>query len=234
MPEVKMISYTQPVEELREELFKPTKKEKEFVYPLERLIAFVARVSNPNNQLSMERNDRKLNDHLMDHKHWSPFDMADVTLEIKTTRDIARQILRHRSFYFQEFSQRYAQVDTAFENAEARLQDTKNRQNSLETEDEKLKIWWEAEQNRLTKAIGVVYKKALENGIAKEVARKILPEGLTVSTLYMKGSIRSWCHYVEVRSEPGTQKEHREVALLCAKEISKVFPQIENFVYKGK
>jgi thymidylate synthase (FAD) len=196
------------------------------------LIAFCARVSNPSNQFNTETSERLVN-YLIKHKHWSPFEMADVTLEIETTRDIAHQIVRHRSFSFQEFSQRYADplISLSFEKREARLQDEKNRQNSIETDDEGLQKSWNTMQQIVLAHARDAYKWAVQNGIAKEVARAVLPEGLTLTRLYMKGSIRSWLHYIEVRTDPTTQKEHREVALACAREIATIFPMISNYVH---
>lgn len=176
----------------------------------EDLIAHMARVSNPKGQENPENSDRLIR-YLIQHQHWSPFEMVNICLEIKTTRDIARQILRHRSFSFQEFSQRYAEA-TDWDLSEARLQDTKNRQNSLETDDKELARWWQEEQQSLIRAAKSSYTHALQLGIAKEVARKLLPEGLTLSTMYMNGTLRSWIHYVQLRCGPETQKEHREVA----------------------
>jgi thymidylate synthase (FAD) len=176
----------------------------------EDLIAHMARVSNPKGQENPENSDRLIR-YLIKHQHWSPFEMVNLCMEIKTTRDIARQILRHRSFSFQEFSQRYAEA-TDWDLSEARLQDTKNRQNSLETDDKELARWWQEEQQSLIRAAKSSYTHALQLGIAKEVARKLLPEGLTMSTMYMNGTLRSWIHYVQLRCGPETQKEHREVA----------------------
>lgn len=196
------------------------------------LIAYCARVSNPSNQTNTETSEKLIN-YLIKHKHWSPFELADVTLEIETTRDIARQILRHRSFSFQEFSQRYADPtkDLSFITREARLQDTKNRQNSIETDNEELQNVWAIMQDGVLAQAKLAYKWAVENGIAKEVARAVLPEGLTMSRLYMKGSVRSWIHYIEVRTDPTTQKEHREVAMACAQAIAEIFPMIQNSVH---
>ena len=192
----------------------------------EALVAFMARVSNPENQDNPE-SAPKLIKYLAKNNHWSPFEMVNICMEIETTRDIARQILRHRSFSFQEFSQRYAEVPfDGFEYGHARLQDTKNRQNSLETDDEELRDWWAYMQNRAVGEAEFIYKAALKRGIAKEVARKVLPEGLTKSRMYMNGTLRSWLHYVSIRCDPATQKEHREVALLCKQEIAKAFPSI--------
>lgn len=194
-------------------------------------IAYVARVSNPSNQHNTETSDRLLK-YLVKHKHWSPFEMAHVTMEINTTRDIARQILRHRSFSFQEFSQRYADPtkDLGFTHREARLQDTKNRQNSIETNDEELQREWEDKQWFITNVVRDTYEWAIENGIAKEQARAVLPEGLTISRMYMAGSIRSWIHYCQLRCANGTQKEHREIALQCWKELVKIYPSLENII----
>lgn len=194
-------------------------------------IAYVARVSNPSNQLNFSTSDKLLK-YLIEHKHWSPFEMAHVTMEIETTRDIARQILRHRSFSFQEFSQRYADPtkDLGFTTREARLQDTKNRQNSIETDNEQLQQQWLEKQQMYIDASRDTYKWAIENGIAKEQARAILPEGLTVSRLYMAGSVRSWIHYCQLRCANGTQKEHREIAVLCWKELVKIYPSLENLI----
>ena len=193
------------------------------------LIAYCARVSNPSNQMNMDTAE-KLTSYLMKHKHWSPFEMANCVVEVNCPRDIARQLLRHRSFAFQEFSQRYADV-TQLENAfcirDLRLQDTKNRQNSVETEDEALKQWWEEEQYLLLERVKVLYSEALDKGIAKEVARVILPEGLTMSRLYVNGTIRSYIHYLQVRLEEGvTQLEHVILARLIAEQINSVFKVI--------
>jgi thymidylate synthase (FAD) len=196
------------------------------------LIAYCARVSNPSNQGNTDTSE-KLTNYLIKNKHWSPFEMADVTMEIETTRDIARQILRHRSFSFQEFSQRYADPtkDLNFMYREARLQDTKNRQNSIDIDDPELLIEWHIQQEAVIITAKKAYEWAIERGIAKEVARAVLPEGLTMSRMYMKGSIRSWIHYLEVRTDPSTQKEHREVALACAQAIAEIFPMITNSVH---
>ena len=196
---------------------------------LQELVAFCARVSNPSNQMNTETNDRLCN-YLMKHKHWSPFEMVSVCMEIDTTRDIARQILRHRSFSFQEFSQRYANpadMGEMFEIREARLQDEKNRQNSIVTDDTELQEEWVWQQERVIEAARRAYDWAIKNGIAKEQARAVLPEGNTKSRMYMNGTLRSWIHYIELRRENGTQKEHMDVARECAKVISKVFPMIE-------
>ena len=188
----------------------------------ERLIAYMARVSNPANQ-AIDAPHEKLIGYLMRNKHWSPFEMVHACLEIETTRDIARQMLRHRSFSFQEFSQRYAVAD-GYEYSEARAQDNKNRQNSLPIEDTNQQEWWRQMQDRVLKECRFVYERALEHGIAKEVARKLLPEGLTTSRMYMAGSIRSWLHYIDVRTDPSTQKEHREVAEQCRLVLQSEFP----------
>jgi thymidylate synthase (FAD) len=190
---------------------------------LQDLVAYCARVSNPENQGNKETSE-KLIGYLIRNKHWSPLEMVSVCLEIETTRDIARQILRHRSFSFQEFSQRYAAVDLNFECREARLQDSKNRQNSLATDDQELKTRWALKQDSVATLAEDAYKWALENGIAKEQARAVLPEGMTPTRMYMNGTLRSWIHYIELRSGNGTQKEHREVALECAKVIRNIFP----------
>jgi thymidylate synthase (FAD) len=188
----------------------------------EDLVAYMARVSNPDNQDNKETAG-KLVKYLVKNKHWSPLDMVDMCVEIETTRDIARQILRHRSFYFQEFSQRYAEVQ-GFELSDCRMQDEKNRQNSLETDDLALKYWWEGAQKRVLGDARFMYESALSKGIAKEVARKLLPEGLTMSKMYMKGTLRNWIHYIDVRCDPSTQKEHREVALLIKEQLLKCYP----------
>jgi thymidylate synthase (FAD) len=195
------------------------------------LIAFCARVSNPGNQLNTATAD-KLIKYLIKHKHWSPFEMANATLEIETTRDIARQILRHRSFTFQEFSQRYADPvkELTFETREARLQDQKNRQNSIEVDDENLQTAWNIQQQAVIDQAKRAYEWAIQSGIAKEVARSVLPEGLTMSRMYVNGTIRSWIHYIDIRSDMSTQKEHREIAVACAKAIADIFPMITEFV----
>ena len=194
-------------------------------------IAYVARVSNPSNQNNHETAEKMVN-YLIKHKHWSPLEMVDATVEIETTRDIARQILRHRSFVFQEFSQRYADPtkDLGFILRKARLQDSKNRQNSIDINDEFLSSEWENYQTKVRNTAESAYKWAIENGIAKEQARTVLPEGLTISRMYMKGSIRSWIHYISIRSGEETQKEHREIAIACAKAIKPIFPMIESFL----
>jgi thymidylate synthase (FAD) len=196
---------------------------------LQDLVAYCARVSNPVNQNNTETNE-KLIKYLINNQHWSPLEMVSICLEIETTRDICRQILRHRSFSFQEFSQRYAEANLGFVIKEARLQDTKNRQNSIELQDNEntndLKETWELKQSEIARLSEKTYQWALSRGIAKEQARAVLPEGMTVSRMYMNGTLRSWVHYLQLRTGNGTQKEHREVALECANEISKVFPMI--------
>lgn len=214
---VNLVSYTKPAGIL----------ENTDVKTLTDLVAYCARVSNPTNQMNATTSE-KLIKYLMKHKHWSPLEMVDVTMEIETTRDIARQMLRHRSFSFQEFSQRYADVSSfgdMFEYCETRLQDVKNRQNSVETEDQAIKDMWDSYQKKVMRVSQEAYTWAINRGIAKEVARKVLPEGLTKSRMYMKGSLRSWIHYLEVRGEDsGTQKEHMEVAKEIAKVIVELFP----------
>jgi thymidylate synthase (FAD) len=197
-------------------------------------IAYTARVSNPSNQNNKETAE-KLVRYLIKHKHWSPLEMVSVCLEINTTRDIARQILRHRSFSFQEFSQRYAVADIGWEKKECRLQDTKNRQNSItvdvQNDDHRiLSYQWEMMQIRIINEAENAYKWAIEKGIAKEQARAVLPEGITMSRLYRNGTLRSWVHYIQLRSELGTQKEHRDVAMQCAEAIEPIFPMIKEFV----
>ena len=193
------------------------------------LVAYCARVSNPSNQLNTETSE-KLIRYLIKHQHWSPLEMVSACLEITTTRDIARQILRHRSFSFQEFSQRYAVADLGWEFKEARLQDTTNRQNSIKIDDAGLQMNWETQQDYVIAAAEKSYRWALEKGIAKEQARAVLPEGLTVSRLYMQGTLRSWLHYIELRSGPETQKEHREIAQACAEALSNIFPMVREFL----
>lgn len=193
----------------------------------EDLVAYAARVSNPTNQMNSETAPKLLK-YLMKNKHWSPFEMVSVVMEIKTTRDIARQILRHRSFSFQEFSQRYADpTKMDFEYKRARIQDYKNRQNSIETKDEYLLEQWYNKQAEVLAASEEAYIWALDNGIAKEQARAVLPEGMTPSVLYMSGTLRSWIHYIQLRTEVGTQKEHREIAYLCKEIITNNFPSLE-------
>jgi thymidylate synthase (FAD) len=218
---VRLISYSNPSKEIAEQ----------GLYDVQELIAFCARVSNPSNQNNTETSE-KLIKYLIKHQHWSPLEMVSACLEIETTRDIARQILRHRSFSFQEFSQRYADPtkDLSFVLREARLQDTKNRQNSVENTNLALATWWEERQKRVIREAEEAYAWAIENGIAKEQARAVLPEGLTVSRLYMNGTLRSWIHFIELRSANGTQKEHQEVARACAKVIAEVFPLANELV----
>lgn len=221
---VELISYSQP--------------DVYFAENLTELVAFCARVSNPANQLNKETSE-KLIRYLIKHQHWSPLEMVSVCLEITTTRDIARQILRHRSFSFQEFSQRYADPtqELDFVLRDARLQDTKNRQNSIELEiqnDEHRQIayQWEILQKQIIEKTKEIYTWAIDKGIAKEQARAVLPEGLTVSRLYMNGTLRSWIHYIQLRSDNGTQKEHIMIARECAKVIAKIFPMADEFVSK--
>lgn len=220
---VRLLSYSQPTEDYRSL----------GITDAQELIAYCARVSNPSNQLNTDTSD-KLIKYLVRHQHWSPLEMVSACLEITTTRDIARQILRHRSFSFQEFSQRYADPtkDLDFVLRDARLQDTTNRQNSIETSDAELQAWWNAKQQFLIQYVKQTYAEAIEKGIAKEQARAILPEGNTVSRLYMNGTLRSWIHFIELRSANGTQKEHQEVAIACAKVISEVFPMASTLVTK--
>ncbi len=192
------------------------------------LVAYMARVSNPSNQ-DNPATATKLVKYLVKNKHWSPLDMVDMCVEITTTRDIARQILRHRSFYFQEFSQRYADPteDLGFRLREARLQDTKNRQNSLENTDYELKVEWQTLQQEVVQKCNDTYKWAIENGVAKEQARTVLPEGLTLSRMYMKGTLRNWLHYVDVRTDVSTQKEHRLIAEECKTLVLQCFPTMK-------
>lgn len=208
----KLIAVTQPVVEGIEDA--------------QELIAFCARVSNPSNQMNMDTAEKLLN-YLKKYKHWSPFEMANCVVEVECPRDIARQLLRHRSFSFQEFSQRYAdvtQLEEAFCIRDLRLQDTKNRQNSIATDDADLALWWESRQTLVLQVVREVYGEALARGIAKEVARVILPEGLTMSRLYVNGTLRSWMHYLEVRLEKGvTQEEHVMLAQLIADQVNSVF-----------
>jgi thymidylate synthase (FAD) len=197
------------------------------------LIAYCARVSNPSNQLNTETSD-KLIRYLVKHQHWSPLEMVSACIEITTTRDIARQILRHRSFSFQEFSQRYADPtkDLSFVCREARLQDPKNRQNSISSDDSELQAWWDAKQKWIIEQSKIAYTEAIDKGIAKEQARAVLPEGLTESRLYMNGTLRSWIHFIELRSANGTQLEHQEVAIACAKVIAEIFPLANELLAK--
>jgi thymidylate synthase (FAD) len=198
----------------------------------ENLVARMARVSNPANQ-NNPATAPKLLKYLIKNKHWSPFEMVNVCMEIETTRDIARQILRHRSFSFQEFSQRYAVSEGFIQTSQARMQDEKNRQNSLYTDDISLQYWWEGAQRRVLDEAKFMYMNALDKGIAKEVARKLLPEGLTMSKMYMNGTLRSWLHYIEIRCDSATQKEHRDVAEQCRDIIFTEFPTIKE-LYCGE
>ena len=224
---IKLISYSQPTDEMKSQ----------GINDVQDMVAFCARVSNPNNQYNTDTAEKLIN-YLIKNSHWSPMELTSLCLELTTTRDIARQILRHRSFSFQEFSQRYAdptaELDEAFVLREARLQDTKNRQNSVELNmnDEAQKLLafeWERAQKRVLFSVKQEYSWAIKNGIAKEQARAVLPEGLTVSRLYMNGTLRSWIHYIQLRSANGTQKEHRDIAIECAKVIAKVFPMANEF-----
>jgi len=212
---VKLVSYSQPTSEMVADE----------VDDVQELVAFCAKVSNPSNQINKETSE-KLIKYLIKHAHWSPLEMVSACLEIETTRDIARQILRHRSFSFQEFSQRYADPtkDLSFVTREARLQDTKNRQNSIATNDLELDLKWAKRQLKVIDAAKEAYSWAIENGLAKEQARAVLPEGNTISRMYMNGTIRSWIHYIQLRSANGTQKEHMDIAVECAKVISTIFP----------
>jgi len=213
---VKLKSYTQPTIDMI----------LEGVEDIQDLIAYCAKVSNPAAQINKETSE-KLIKYLIKHKHWSPLEMVDATIEIETTRDIAHQIVRHRSFSFQEFSQRYAdpnEMGEIFILSQARLQDPKNRQNSVVVDDIELQLAWDKEQLKVSGAAEDAYNWAIKNGIAKEQARKVLPEGITKTRLYMKGSLRSWLHYIELRSANGTQKEHMDIAIECAKEIARIFP----------
>jgi len=218
---VKLVSYSQPTEQFRSHGIEDAQE----------LIAYCARVSNPSNQYNTETAE-KLIRYLVKHQHWSPLEMVSACLEITTTRDIARQILRHRSFSFQEFSQRYADPtkDLSFVLREARLQDTANRQNSITTDDKMLSIEWERAQQRVIYAAKREYEWAIANGIAKEQARAVLPEGLIESRLYMNGTLRSWVHFIELRTGHGTQKEHMEIARECASAIYAIFPMVEEYV----
>ena len=218
---VRLLSYSQPTQEFAEL----------GVDDAQELIAYCARVSNPSNQFNTETSE-KLIKYLIKHQHWSPLEMVSACIEIETTRDIARQILRHRSFSFQEFSQRYADPtkDLSFVLREARLQDTKNRQNSIAVDDPALQAWWDAEQKFVIESVKRIYEEAIKRGIAKEQARAILPEGLTTSRLYMNGTLRSWIHFIQLRSANGTQLEHQEVAKACAAVIAKVFPMALNLI----
>ena len=212
---VKLISYSTPTKEFIDD----------GIDNAQELVAFCARVSNPSNQLNTETSE-KLIKYLIKNAHWSPLEMVSACLEIETTRDIARQILRHRSFSFQEFSQRYANPvkDLEFVTREARLQDLKNRQNSIETDNKEITNMWIKKQEDLIENAKETYNWAIENGIAKEQARAVLPEGNTVSRMYMNGTLRSWIHYIELRSGNGTQKEHMDIALACAEVVANIFP----------
>ena len=212
---VKLISYSKPTEDIAND----------GIDNAQELVAFCARVSNPSNQLNTETSENLIK-YLIKNAHWSPLEMVSACLEIETTRDIARQMLRHRSFSFQEFSQRYANPvkDLEFIIRDARLQDPKNRQNSIENEDEEISKAWKEKQENLINEATNAYNWAIENGIAKEQARSVLPEGNTVSRLYMNGTLRSWIHYIELRSANGTQKEHMEIAIACAEVINEIFP----------
>jgi len=214
------------------DLFCDFKDEFLILNDLQEIVAFCARVSNPSNQMNSETSE-KLIRYLIKHGHWSPLEMVNICLEIETTRDIAHQIVRHRSFAFQEFSQRYArpeEMGDQYVSREARLQDTKNRQNSVETDNLDLSEEWKQKQQTVMEQSKKVYDWAIENGIAKEQARAVLPEGNTKTRLYMNGSLRSWVHYIELRSGHGTQKEHMEIARECAKTIEPLFPMISEFV----
>lgn len=213
---VKLISYSKP-------------HDIDSTQSIQDIVAYCARVSNPANQNNTETNE-KLIKYLIKNHHWSPLEMVSICLEIETTRDIARQILRHRSFSFQEFSQRYAVADLGFEPKEARTQDNKNRQNSIKTDNQELIDAWELQQKNVSETALNAYKWALENGIAKEQARSVLPEGMTVSRMYMNGTLRSWVHYIQLRSSNGTQKEHQEVAIACAEVIKEIFPMITDIM----
>ena len=218
----RLFSYTQAAESFKGE----------FKSALE-LIAYCTKVSNPAGQYKLDNSERLIR-RLIEWKHWSPLEMADATIEIETTRDIARQLIRHRSFVFQEFSQRYGDpndLDNTFVLREARLQDPANRQNSIETADEQLKKAWNAKQQQIIHEAKMAYNWAIANGIAKEQARVVLPEGNTISKLYMKGSLRSWIHYIELRSGNGTQKEHMEVARAIAEAITAIFPMAGEYVH---
>jgi len=221
--DVRLVSYSQPTVEFANL----------GIDDAQELIAYCARVSNPSNQLNTETSE-KLIRYLVKHAHWSPLEMVSACVEITTTRDIARQILRHRSFSFQEFSQRYADPvkDLSFVLREARLQDPKNRQNSVETDDERLQRDWERQQQQVIDYARSAYEWAIAKGIAKEQARAVLPEGLIESRLYMNGTLRSWVHFIELRSGNGTQKEHQLVALACAKAIAAIFPMTDSLIAK--
>lgn len=233
---VSLISYTQPSPELLERFRRELGDENFELKDLEDLIVFCARVSNPSNQNNFQSGEKLLK-YLIKNKHWSPFEMVDVTLEVETTRDISHQMIRHKSFSFQEFSGRYADMNhLGFEIRECRIQDPKNRQNSSnEAATEADKIWWKTTQEEIITTSMSLYNAALRRGIAKEVARAILPEGLTKTRLYAKNSLRGWIHYLQVRStdKGGAQKEHIAMARECAKVIAQVFPHIEGFITEG-
>ena len=216
--QVKLVSYSQPTEEFS----------KKGVDNAQELIAFCAKVSNPSNQINKETSERLIR-YLINNAHWSPLEMVSACLEIETTRDIARQMLRHRSFSFQEFSQRYANPtkDLDFVLREARLQDPENRQNSINIQDDEIQSKWNDFQNDVIDKAKIAYKWAIDNGIAKEQARVVLPEGNTISRLYMNGTLRSWVHYIELRGAHGTQKEHAEIAIACAQVVSEIFPMAQ-------
>jgi thymidylate synthase (FAD) len=218
---VKLLSYSQPAAE-----FKTTG-----IDNVQELIAYCARVSNPSNQFNTDTSE-KLIRYLIRHQHWSPLEMVSACMEIETTRDIARQILRHRSFSFQEFSQRYADPtqDLDFVVREARLQDLQNRQNSVVTSDAALQAWWDAQQKYVIQVARKAYREAIDRGIAKEQARAVLPEGNTVSRLYVNGTLRSWIHFIELRSANGTQLEHQEIARACAAAIATIFPMAQDLI----
>jgi thymidylate synthase (FAD) len=230
MNNAKIIGVTQPTIRVDDPSDKSGK-----LLTVDEFIAYVARVSNPSNQHNT-LTAQKLLRYLAKHKHWSPFEMVNVVMEITTTRDLARQILRHRSFSFQEFSQRYADPtqDLGFVTREARLQDQKNRQNSIEIDNKELQEDWEIQQNKITKLVRDTYEWAVANGIAKEQARSVLPEGLTVSRMYMNGTLRSWVHYCQLRMGPETQKEHREVARDAWYQITEVFPSLKDCLDLGE
>ena len=216
---VKLVSYSKATDEFSTE----------GLTDLQELIAFCAKVSNPTAQINTETSERLIK-YLIKHQHWSPLEMVNACLEVQTTRDIAHQIVRHRSFSFQEFSQRYANPDEQgdmFEYSEARLQDTKNRQNSIQTDDEKLQLDWLHAQMRIAHLAKKEYDWAIKKGIAKEQARKVLPEGITKTTLYMNGTLRSWLHYIDLRGANGTQQEHMDIAHACAKVIAEIFPLMD-------
>lgn len=225
---IKLVSHSKPTRELASE----------GLYDMQELVAYCARVSNPANQMNLQTSE-KLIKYLIANQHWSPLEMVSACIEIETTRDIARQILRHRSFSFQEFSQRYAdptkELEEAFALRECRLQDTKNRQNSIpidrtDQEQRMLEIEWERSQKRVLTWVKQEYAWAISKGIAKEQARALLPEGLTISRLYMNGTLRSWIHYIQLRAANGTQREHIEIAKACAEVIAEVFPLTKQLV----